>query len=137
MHKGNKKKPDLAIMIAVGVPKNKKKDKNMTYEEAEKIVKDKNKFDNYTPQEIKKARNIMMQDVTGPLLEEDMVNVGGKFISPPKPKPKKSSVPKPKSKPKTPPVPKSKPKMMGGGMAYGKKHMYVAGGSVQSNLKKK
>ena len=34
-------------------------------------------------------------------------------------------------------VPKKKPKMMGGGMAYGKKHMYVAGGSVQSNLKKK
>ena len=34
-------------------------------------------------------------------------------------------------------VPKKKPQMMSGGMAYGKKHMYVAGGSVQSNLKKK
>ena len=31
----------------------------------------------------------------------------------------------------------AKPKMMGGGMAYGKKHMYVAGGSVTENRKKK
>ena len=31
----------------------------------------------------------------------------------------------------------TKPKMMGGGMAYGKKHMYVAGGSVTENRKKK
>ena len=31
----------------------------------------------------------------------------------------------------------AKPKMMGGGMAYGKKHMYVAGGSVTENRNKK
>ena len=31
----------------------------------------------------------------------------------------------------------TKPKMMGGGMAYGKKHMYVAGGSVSENRKNK
>ena len=30
-----------------------------------------------------------------------------------------------------------KPKMMGGGMAQGKKHMYVAGGSVTDKRKKK
>ena len=34
-------------------------------------------------------------------------------------------------------VPKKKPKMMGGGTAYGKEHMYAAGGSVQDNRKKK
>ena len=32
---------------------------------------------------------------------------------------------------------KGKPKMMGGGMAQGKKHMYVAGGSVTDKRKKK
>ena len=94
----------------------------MTMEDAEKIVSDKNKFKNYTPEEIKKARNMMMQDATGPLLEKDMVNVGGKFISPPK------------KKPKTPDVPKSKPKMMYGGMANKKKHSYAGGGSVQDKL---
>ncbi len=31
----------------------------------------------------------------------------------------------------------TKPKMMGGGMAQGKKHMYVAGGSVTDKRKKK
>ena len=48
----------------------------MTMEDAEKIVTDKNKFENYTPEEIKMARNMMMQDATGPLLDEGMVNVG-------------------------------------------------------------
>lgn len=91
----------------------------MTMEDAEKIVTDKNKFENYTPEEIKMARNMMMQDATGPLLDEGMVNVGGEFIS------------LPKEKPKTPDVPKSKPKMMYGGMANKKKHMYTAGGSVK------
>ena len=94
----------------------------MTMKDAEKIVSDENKFENYSPEEIKKARNMMMQDATGPLLEEDMVNVGGKFISPPK------------KKPKTPDVPKCKPKMMYGGMANKKKHNYAGGGSVQDKL---
>jgi hypothetical protein len=31
----------------------------------------------------------------------------------------------------------TKPKMMGGGMAYGKQHMYVAGGSVRVNKRGK
>ena len=52
----------------------------MTMEDAEKIVTDKNKFENYTPEEIKMARNMMMQDATGPLLDEGMVNVGGEFM---------------------------------------------------------
>ena len=94
----------------------------MTMEDAEKIVSDKNKFKNYTPEEIKKARNMMMQDATGPLLDEGMVNVGGEFIS------------LPKEKHKTPDVPKSKPKMMYGGMANKKKHSYAGGGSVQDKL---
>ena len=34
-------------------------------------------------------------------------------------------------------VPKKKPKMMSGGTAYGKEHMYAAGGSVQDTRKKK
>jgi hypothetical protein len=94
----------------------------MTYDDAEKVVTDKNKWEKYPPAQIKAARNIMMQDATGPLIEGDKVNVGGKFISPPK------------SRPKIPSKPVSKPKMMYGGMANKKKHNYAAGGSVKDKL---
>ena len=63
-------------------------------------------------------------------------------VEPPKSKPKKDYRIKGASlfteiKNKLGSVLKGKPKMMGGGMAQGKKHMYVAGGSVTDKRKKK